>query len=71
MGNGYTQYYRLVQRKRKSRTNLGSLAQELGHKHISGGLKKAFQNLLAQGTITYMIPDKPRSRLQKYRLFEF
>lgn len=44
------------------------IAQELGHKHISGGLKKAFQNLLAQGTITYTILDKPRSRLQKYRL---
>lgn len=27
------------------------IAQELGHKHVSGGLKKAFQNLLTQGTM--------------------
>jgi ATP-dependent DNA helicase RecG len=40
----------------------------LGYKHASGGLKKALHILLAKGTISYTIPEKPNSRLQKYKL---
>ncbi len=53
---------------RKMPLTKAEITHELGYKHISGRLKKAFQNLLMQDVITYTIPDKPRSRLQKYRL---
>ncbi|MGL5626548.1 MAG: ATP-binding protein [Candidatus Rhabdochlamydia sp.] len=44
------------------------ISRFLGHKQISGGLKKALCNLLQQGIITYTIPEKSNSRLQKYKL---
>lgn len=48
----------------------GEISQALGHKHISGGLKKVLTSLLKQKTIAYTIPAKPNSRLQKYKLNE-
>jgi ATP-dependent DNA helicase RecG len=44
------------------------ISQALGHKHISGALKKILISLLKQGKIAYTIPNKPNSRLQKYKL---
>jgi ATP-dependent DNA helicase RecG len=43
------------------------LSHLLGHKHISGGLKKNLTSLLKQKKISYTIPEKPNSRLQKYK----
>ena len=34
----------------------------------SGALKRSLKQLLAQELIEYSLPDKPNSRLQKYRL---
>ena len=44
------------------------LSKNLGQKEISGQLNKVIRKLLADRMIEYTLPDRPRSRLQKYRL---
>jgi hypothetical protein len=46
------------------------LAAGLGQKKVSGQLNKVIRQLLQNGKIRYTIPEKPNSRLQKYRLVE-
>ena len=46
------------------------LAGRLGQKQASGQLHEVVGRLLADRLIEYTVPDKPRSRLQKYRLTE-
>jgi predicted HTH transcriptional regulator len=47
-----------------------ALAQALGHASVSGELNKQVARLQAQMLIEMTLPDKPNSRLQKYRLTE-
>jgi ATP-dependent DNA helicase RecG len=44
------------------------ISTHLGQKEVSGQLNKVIRSLIAQGLIAYTLPDKPNSRLQKYRL---
>ncbi len=46
------------------------IANALGHKQLSGNLRKAIPELRLSGLLHYTIPDKPNSRLQRYRLTE-
>lgn len=46
------------------------ISAALGQKEISGQLNKVIRMLLAAGQIELILPDKPTSRLQKYRLTE-
>jgi ATP-dependent DNA helicase RecG len=41
---------------------------ELGLKSKTGYLKRDIKGLMEENLIEYTIPDKPQSRLQKYRL---
>ena len=44
------------------------LSRDLGQKKISGQLNKIVRLLMADQKIAYTLPNRPRSRLQKYRL---
>ncbi len=44
------------------------IANALGHKQLSGNLRKAIPQLRISGLLQYTIPEKPNSRLQRYRL---
>jgi ATP-dependent DNA helicase RecG len=43
------------------------IAQRLGHKRISGVVNRLIRRLMISGRIVQTLPEKPNSRLQKYR----
>jgi ATP-dependent DNA helicase RecG len=47
-----------------------ALADALGMRSKTGALKRTLSEMLSETLIEYMLPDKPNSRLQKYRLTE-
>jgi ATP-dependent DNA helicase RecG len=46
------------------------ISRGLGQSRVSGQLKVVLKRLLSNSLIAFTIPDKPNSRLQKYRLTE-
>ena len=45
-----------------------AVADGLGHRSVSAGLNRAIRRLLKDGRAEYTLPEKPNSRLQKYRI---
>lgn len=45
-----------------------ALSHALGHRSVSGELHKQIRRLLDMGLICMTLPDKPQSRLQRYRI---
>jgi predicted HTH transcriptional regulator len=44
------------------------IANKIGLKSVTGYLNRTIRSLLDRGSIVYTIPEKPNSRLQKYKL---
>jgi len=53
---------------KESPMSSSELILSLGLKTKTGAFKRLIKSLLEQGLIEYTIPDKPNSRLQKYKL---
>jgi len=47
------------------------IAIKLEQQVVSGQLKKIVRDLLQEGVIEQMLPEKPNSRMQKFRLTSF
>ena len=45
-----------------------AIAGGLGHQSVSAGLNRVIRRLLQDGLVAHTVPDKPNSRLQKYRI---
>jgi hypothetical protein len=46
------------------------IASAIGKKKVDGQLNDSVRTLLGEGLVEYTLPDKPQSRLQRYRLTE-
>ncbi len=54
----------------KTPLSSGEIVIALGHKQLSGNVRKALVKLRKEGFLEFTIKDKPRSKNQKYRLTE-
>ena len=47
-----------------------AISKKLGQKTVTGRLNRVIRQLLADEYIEYTVPEKPKSRIQQYRLTE-
>ena len=59
---------RVLNQLQKGPMTKSDIVKGLGQKAVSGQLNKVIRALLSDRAIEYTIPEKPNSRLQKYRL---
>jgi ATP-dependent DNA helicase RecG len=53
---------------KKHKLSKREIAEKLGYKGIPGNIKKSIKKLMENNIITQTIPEKPRSKYQKYKL---
>ena len=59
---------RLLNTLSKEPLGKSEISTKLGQKAVSGSLNQLIRQLIKEGVIEMTIPEKPNSRLQKYRL---
>jgi ATP-dependent DNA helicase RecG len=59
---------KVIQLLEKASLSKAEISKQLGQKQISGQLNKILKALVEEGVVSYTIPEKPTSRLQKYKL---
>ena len=69
-GQGMSLFERITSILADQVLSSGDITAALGKEYYSGHLRRVIKMLLSDGIIEYTIPEKPRSRLQKYRLTE-
>ena len=70
LGQGMSLFERITSILADQVLSSGDITAALGKEYYSGHLRRVIKMLLSDGIIEYTIPEKPRSRLQKYRLTE-
>jgi len=61
---------RVTKLLKKGPLSKSEISKRLGQKRTSGQLNKVMKELLAEGIVAYSIPEKPSSRLLKYKLIK-
>ena len=61
-------HQRVLQELALHELSKSELAKAIGQKIVSGKLNERIREMLTDGLIEYTMPEKPNSRLQKYRL---
>jgi ATP-dependent DNA helicase RecG len=62
--------FRIVDILTKGDRGKAEISEALGQKEVSGPLNQAIRRMLREGILERTMPDKPQSRLQKYRMTE-
>ncbi len=61
---------RVTKLLQKGPLSKSEISKQLGQKQISGQLKKVLRELVKEEVLSFTLPDKPKSRLQKYKLIK-
>ena len=55
----------------KDALSKSEIAKKIGLKTVTGYFNRTIRSMLDEGIIEYTIPEKPNSRLQKYKLKKY
>ena len=61
---------RVTKLLQKGPLSISEISNQLRQKLISGQLKKVLRELVKEEVLSFTLPDKPKSRLQKYKLIK-